>query len=429
MKKSSYNFCLNKGNMSYWFNGITHYHFRLDKFLSKKMLNIIDNPEYLKDTSPAFYQKLIEKGFLVDDTINEVNLIREKTNIVRESKYYFLVILPTMNCNFECWYCIQEHIETKMSDLTIQKVKNHIEKIIFEDKIEYLHIEWFGGEPFLYFQDIIKPISSFAKSICEKAGIPFKNTATTNGYFIKPEINSDLINLNFKSFQISLDGTRELHNKVKVSKYGDSAFDVTLKNINSFLSYSEELSVVLRINYTDENLNDEILTQVNNIICKKNRNRVLLLYRRVWQEKTDKTRAKKIYSIIDKFSSNGYCATIKMDLDNGFLPCYADKKYYNAINFDGSVVKCTANDDLKIDPPGKLLDDGSILWKDGFLEKYYKNRFENNKCIRCKYLPICMGSCPRDYRSETDDKFFCKLQGNDRSFEDIIFNTILKDYQ
>lgn len=429
MKRSKYNFILNKGDKSFWFNGITHHHFCLDITLSNKLENNLENLEFLKEQIPGFYQKLVDKGFLVEDSIEELDIIRDYTNKAREAKSYYLIILPTLNCNFDCWYCVQNHIETIMTDTTIQKVKNHIQYAVEVDKINSLHVEWFGGEPFLFFKEVILPISKFALSICKKAGIPFVNSATTNGYYITPEINSTLVELNFKGFQITIDGTRDLHNKVKKSKDDNSAFDVTLNNINSLLSNSTDSRVTLRINYTNDNLKENILNEVNEIIQIENRSKVNIRFRKVWQEKVDKTRSSKVFEIINRFEKEGYCSNSQFDLDNGFIPCYADKKYYNAINYDGSVVKCTANDDLQSgNPPGKLQDDGSILWEDGFLERYYKIRFENQMCLNCKHLPICMGKCGMNYKSEKDGELICKIKGNDITIEDMILQHIEKEY-
>ncbi len=315
-----------------------------------------------------------------------------------------------------------------MNKPTIQKVINHLKRVVEIDKINSLHIEWFG-EPFLYFEEIIKPISVAAISICHDAGIPFLNSATTNGYYLSPSIHSKLIKLSFKRFQISIDGTREFHNKVKVSKNGDSPFDVSLNNINSLLSVSQDISILLRINYTKDNLQEDILKEVNEIINIDNRSKVEVMFRRVWQESVDKTRTIILHKIINQFEIEGYCKN-RFDLDNGFIPCYADKKYYNAINYNGSIVKCTANDDLQNgDPPGVLQNDGSILWKKGFLENYYKVRFENKICRHCKHLPICMGNCAMDYKNEDLNEFICKYKGFDSTFEDIIIHHIEKDYE
>lgn len=110
-----------------------------------------------------------------------------------------------------------------------------------------------------------------------------------------------------------------------------------------------------------------------------------------------------------------------MDIIWDFVPCYANRKYYNAINYSGDVLKCTACDDLyDKEPHGKIGADGSIIWDKNFIAKYEAKSFENPSCLSCRYLPICMGICPRDYRKVS----YCKLNGLDMKIEDAIVNYI-----
>jgi len=370
MKISKYNYYVKDGKDCFWFNGITQFFLKSDVDLSKKLENnLINNIEGVKNSIPALYEKLIMKGFVIEDNVEEVDLIRELNDKVSNSKNYFLIILPTLNCNFNCWYCVQDHVETKMDQITFSNIKKHIKKMVIEEKIESLHIEWFGGEPFLFFDEIVKPLSIYALNLCKKHELPFRNTATTNGYLLNKTSAISLEKLGFKHFQISIDGTRIQHNKVKNSKDGNSAFDVTLENINFILSNSNNIQITLRLNYSNKNLKESIIKEVNGLIEEKNRTKIKVVFRRIWQEKADETRGEKITEMINSFEESGYC-TSRWDLDNGFIPSYADKKYYNAINYNGNVLKCTANDDLQHNnPPGKLENDGNIAWEDGVLDK------------------------------------------------------------
>ena len=156
--------------------------------------------------------------FIIDDDVDEINVIRKCHQEAVHSKDYFLIILPTLNCNFKCWYCIQEHIPSVMNPETFETLKRHIDYMIEEEKISSLHIDWFGGEPFMYFKKIIEPLSRYAIQKCEQHNIPFMNSATTNGYFINSDVSSLLTDLKFKQFQITLDGEKVFHDKVKFMK-------------------------------------------------------------------------------------------------------------------------------------------------------------------------------------------------------------------
>lgn len=406
MKPSLYNYILENNGYSYWYNGLEHSFFRLTLPLGNKIKNLLNTPEILKSESPLFYESLVTKGFLIEDSSNELDIIRKRNNQAKHKKNYFLVLLPTLNCNFNCWYCIQDHIPSIMSDKVIENVKKHIDYMIESEKIESLNIEWFGGEPFLYFSNVIVPISEYAIEKCKAANIPFTNSATTNGYCISGNVIPELARLQFKGFQITLDGDREHHDKVKFTKNCTSAFKHVLTNINSMLSSSPDITILLRINYTHETISEKIVDEVNQYILTQNRKQTQIILKKVWQEKTDKNFHHFAMDLLNRFAQSGYNVQ-KLDIVSQYVPCYANRKYYNAINYNGGVVKCTACDDLYENPaPGQLLDDGTIKWIDGFEEKYLESSFENDKCLKCRYLPICMGLCPRDH---TNGSTHCKM--------------------
>lgn len=47
-----------------------------------------------------------------------------------------------------------------------------------------------------------------------------------------------------------------------------------------------------------------------------------------------------------------------------------------------TVAGCACN----LNPIGYLNDDGKIVWREKFEEKYFKKRFENEKCLASYYL-------------------------------------------
>ena len=63
-----------------------------------------------------------------------------------------------MNCNYSCWYCVQSHVPSVMSKETVERILTYIRFQIISGNIKSLQIEWFGGEPFLQFGHIVKPL-------------------------------------------------------------------------------------------------------------------------------------------------------------------------------------------------------------------------------------------------------------------------------
>lgn len=422
MKPSKYNFILYRNGKSYWYNGFSHIFFQLSEGLGRKVEEVVcSEPESLREISESLYDKLVQGCFIVDDNVDEVKRVLEQNEYAVNGKGYLLTILPTLNCNFRCWYCIQEHLAgTKMSPETIEKVKRHLEAKMESPDLQFLSIEWFGGEPFMYF-DVIKEISDFAKELCRKKGIHFTSTATTNGYFLTQDKIPFLKEYDFNRFQITLDGVRSAHDKVKFQSGCESAFDHVLTNINTMLDEMPGLNMILRINYTRENLDESIVEQVCSFISPENRSRVTVMPRKVWQIKPGDTFQKTTEHIWRKFKGARF-RIYNSSIVTDFVPCYTCRKNFLTINYNGQVLKCTANDDLySADPPGYLDDNGEVVMKKEYELKYALKSFDNDKCLDCKYLPLCMGRCPNHHNPE---KHECKRATLDLSFEDSIINEI-----
>lgn len=426
MKLSRYNHHIIKGNYSYWYNGLTNSYFRLSKNTGAALFDSIRNIEEIEQHFPSLYDKLKSGGFYIDNDFDEIGVIRERSNATKNSQNSFLIIIPTLNCNFSCWYCIQDHISSIMSEETIEKVKRHIDYLINVEKIDSLHIDWFGGEPLMFFKKVAEPISRYAKSRCFEKGIPFLNGATTNAFYLTAEKYAILKQLEFKHFQITIDGNKEYHDNVKVQKGLDSSFDHALNNINGYLLFNKDANVTLRINYTHSNLNEYIVEQVSSKIETSVRSRVCIMPRKVWQEDVDNAFITSLNIILRKFENDGFKVLYWEPTIDG-VPCYVSKELYKTINYNGFVLKCTANDDMySKSPKGIINDDGSITWDEDYFNSYNHITFENGKCLACKYLPGCYGQCPRNWISHPHA---CKLDSSDNSFDESLIEFIDQKYR
>lgn len=417
MKASRYNYRFEEGNIVYWYNTLTDKGFKLPLSLAQKVLSLSNDPAEFKEVIPSLYNKFVESGFLIEDDFDEINVIRQRFSAQIDSDMAFLIIMPTLNCNYSCWYCIQTHVPTLMCDEVIEKVKRHIVYLLDEKKIKFLHIDWFGGEPLMFFRQVIIPISEFAVRECRKRKVEFQNGATTNAYFLTPNIFDDLIALDFKTFQITIDGNRENHDTVKFQKGLDSAFDHALRNINALLHKSDQFFIILRINYTHDNMTYDIVDQICEFIEPDVRDRVRITPRKVWQEEVDKSFRDKILSILAGFAQEGYSVE-EWKPDWGY-PCYAQHQNYKAINYNGDLVKCTASDNLHLREraDGTINDNGIAVWENGIQERYTSATFESERCLSCIFLPYCGGLCPKSYQNNPE---YCKYDAMDENIDILI---------
>ena len=425
MKQSHYNYTICEAEKIYCFNGLTKQFFSISQKNEYLLKSILDSPISIINKLPHFYNMLIEGGFIIADDVNELNIIRAKNKEACNSPNYNLVILPTLNCNFRCWYCYENHTTYKMSEQTVEKIQKYIQNIIDNNTIKSLNIEWFGGEPFLHFKNIIKPISLYAKNKCQERNILFSVGATSNGYLINEKIAKEFVDIDFKHIQITLDGEKSLHDKTRVAPNG-SSFEKILKNINFVCEVNPIVTITIRINYDEKNFLPSLLfSQIKESIDEKNHHRCSFLLRKVWQVEHVAKADEKILEFIQLIKESSFNYNFG-DFNMDFMPCYAAHKNMKLITPYGSIGKCTAKKDFEEQAIGFINDEGVIKWGNNlpFDDIYATPLFENEKCLNCKKLPLCMGNCPKNI--DINGNIFipeeCKGSVNDLNLSDAILN-------
>lgn len=211
MNQSNYVYFVEDVDKTIIFNGINERYFIVKPTTAPYYKNILSNPNYYFDTIPSVITKLIDEGFIVDDS-DEVSLVHDKFTQLRKEDEYYLMVLPTYQCNLRCWYCVQEHQNLFMTDETVESVKKHISKVLKKDDIKTLLLSWFGGEPLLAYDKIVD-ITRFAQRIAKDAGKKFRCTITTNATLLTPSRIEELCSLGITNYQITIDGKKDVHDR------------------------------------------------------------------------------------------------------------------------------------------------------------------------------------------------------------------------
>lgn len=210
--------------------------------------------EQLKEQFPQLFKQLLKAGCIVEDDVNEIELLHERIKLVdNQSKSYILTINPTMNCNFNCWYCYENHLQhSKMSLDTLERTKKFITKKLSEHSWQMFHLGFFGGEPLLYYKDVVRPLIQHLIQKCNVNNTSYSIGFTSNGYLLNDEIIKEMKTFKVSSLQITLDGGKKAHNEVRYPFIGGDSYTKIVTNIKKLLQTG--ISVVLRINYTAANL-------------------------------------------------------------------------------------------------------------------------------------------------------------------------------
>lgn len=344
-----------------------------------------------KNIHNDFYEFMVEKGFFVDEEKDELQEVLELQKKIDNRKDFFdLFINPTMNCNFKCWYCYETHVkDSKMGTQEINNIEKLLQNIIQENKeLKTLYISWFGGEPLLQYQNVIQPLLRKVKSICDNSNVVFKSGFTTNGLLINQEMIDFFKLYHVEQFQITLDGNKDLHNKIRFISKNKGSYDQIVKNI--ILLVKNQLEVIVRINCTDETLKniDNIMSDFS-FINNKYKKYLKFTFHRVWQ--IENSLDEDISYFIQKYNNKGFIVD-GVTLDSFRDSCYADKTNQAFINYNGEVFKCSARDFTNKNKEGVLNNNGDILWNNRHEERM-NIKYKNKPCQTCRILPLCGGGC------------------------------------
>lgn len=424
MKKSRYNIFLEiSQDKTLVFNGMSKKFFTLSSGNISELKQILESPDIYDNNEE--YRNLLStlksNGFLIEDEVDEFEQLRILFESYKEANEYSLMILTTYTCNFSCWYCVQKHKNKSLSTGTVAKIKKHISKYLLENKMKSFQISWFGGEPLLNF-DAIRSIGSFAKDFCDRNGISYSCGITTNGSLITPDMAVEMKNLGFKDFQITIDGIKESHNKTRYNSLIKDSFTKILNNIKTLSKIIPDVEITVRFNYTHKNLDETIVAQIDSVL-NTSKDRIELLFRKVWQEPDSSELSHKLGIILKMFQQKGY--KILHDYNNLKLTsCYVEQIHYNSIFPDGTVDKCS-NKDLT-ETRGYLADNGDIIWTTHPDENAINIFNYPSECSDCLYLPLCMGPCPRNRKELISNGIIhCQEENKDQTFLDEIKNYVL----
>ncbi len=377
--------------------------------------------------------KLTDAGIIVPSEEDEVQKVKDRIHKVDYQKHtYEIIVNPTLDCNFNCWYCYENHIkgsaiqEGKINAI-ISHARNKINQI---PELKRLHISFFGGEPLMQYNQAVVPILSAIKDLVHKSKIELMVSFTTNS-FLLTDAMIDFLRPFDPYFQITLDGGRENHNNTRFGKGKVPSFDAILGNVQKLALAG--LQVTLRINYTSNNIDstEEILEILSQFPEEARRN-IRVDYQQVWQDKANKEDAEKVRDskakeLRNRFKKAGFPIANHKTSDMIVNSCYADKVNELLVNFNGDVFACTARDFSTESRLGFLNDDGTVTWNEEKLRKRMESRFIKKICHECRIAPICGGGC-RTKCVEHSHHDGCNLGLTDQQIDELILDRFEERY-
>lgn len=354
-------------------------------------------------------ETLIEGHFLVEDGEDEVATL--KVDMMKDrfrTDMLGLTIAPTLDCNFRCDYCYEEHLRVTMSRTVQQALLRWLEKRT--SMLNSMQVTWFGGEPMIPNAFAVVDVLSRAfLDIARARGIAYSSEIVTNGYFLTRSKVDQLKELGITKVQVTLDGPPVIHDRRRVLLGGQGTFWKIIDNLKEVVDH---IPVQLRVNV--DRRNSGATLDLMELLVKEGIAGKIRPY--LAQVTFDGAACGNIlescYSS-DEFA-NTEAAIYKEAAERG-LPlsrypfrikgafCTADRVNGFVIAPSGSIFKCWHEVTVAPDKAVDHLLDGQQAFHRANESKWLGwSTLEKEECPSCDVLPLCHGGCPLEAMKEPD---------------------------
>ena len=358
--------------------------------------------------------KMINLKFLVQDIVQENEELKKIRNRVpKKFQLRTLFFSITDKCNFQCKYCIVKGNwpnKFQPKDMTLSLAKETINYFFAKaPKDEKKQIVFFGGEPLLNLAVVKFSIPYIRKKEKEKMKSiknyqPCRIFFMTNGSLVTDQI-AKFFN-KYKVFPIiSLDGPRNIHDKMRISFCGGT-FKSVLRGYKILKKNGCKVSVCVTVNKHNIKVLPQTIEYIASILKPYSSSTNL-------PHRTLKEKNKKYFDKIDSLAADKLIETFKVArryglyiikhiMDNRVRPFVEEKP---KLKFCGG-----AGSRIVVEPDGRLSPCEAFA---GMREKYKKNILEKpdietlvdkslimhsvfniKECYSCPAIAVCGGFCP-----------------------------------
>ncbi len=383
----------------------------------------------LAGEEPELMAYLQEQLFLIEDTVDELAYLKDKVQAARyDPDELGLVIAPTMGCNFKCHYCFENKSKTVLDESSQEKLIALVKESLPGKK--RLSIQWFGGEPLLAPQ-LLENLSKHFIALAREHKVHYSASMTSNGYYMDRAMAQNLKEWGITKVQVTLEGDRTFHNKVRTDSNRTNSFDVILANIKDA---SEFIKVDLRIHVAPYNT-EGVFELVRSLAEQGYQKYVSVLYfaplfsYKVDEEVKFKHDDRRHFTIANFAAMEVELYRLSTSL--GFPPpdifkesfsvCTAVRDNTLCVDASGDLYKCY----FELNQPhlsvgnlttGPVMNERHQEWLDHRIDR-------DEDCRNCQVLPVCFGGCTRKWQENAAKDSICNtLKHNLKDMTRLMFS-------
>lgn len=159
------------------------------------------------------------------------------------------------DCNLACRYCFAEEGEYhgRRALMSFEVGKKALDFLIANSgNRRNLEVDFFGGEPLMNWE-VVKQLVAYGRSKEKEYNKNFRFTMTTNGVLLNDEI-MDFCNREMSNVVMSLDGRKEVNDKMRPFRNGKGSYDFIVPKFQKFAALRGERDYYIRGTFTRNNL-------------------------------------------------------------------------------------------------------------------------------------------------------------------------------
>ena len=157
-------------------------------------------------------------------------------------------------CNLNCSYCFaaQGRYQGERALMSLEVGKRAMEFLIENSGTRRnLEVDFFGGEPLMNWQ-MVKDLVAYCRGREKETGKNFRFTLTTNGMLIDDDV-IDFCNREMSNVVLSLDGRKEIHDRLRVDYAGRGSYDTIVPKFQKLVKARGGKNYYIRGTYTHAN--------------------------------------------------------------------------------------------------------------------------------------------------------------------------------
>jgi uncharacterized protein len=197
-------------------------------------------------------RELKEAGLLFTEDIYENAIMDFKA---RKTVVKALCLHIAHDCNLACRYCFAEEGEYhgRRALMSYEVGKKALDFLIANSgNRRNLEVDFFGGEPLMNWQ-VVKDLVLYGREQEKLHDKKFRFTLTTNGVLLNDEV-MEFCNREMANVVLSIDGRREVHDRMRPFRGGKGSYDLVLPKFQKFADSRDQKNYYVRGTFTRNNL-------------------------------------------------------------------------------------------------------------------------------------------------------------------------------